>query len=118
MDIWSYETNRRTWERITFDPGDDIYALWSPDGGSMVFGAVRGTQGIVDLYRKLLSGGSHGKEELLLSTPNAKFPMDWSVTLAYRQQYLVSADGQSFVMNSAVTEGTASPITVILNWKP
>ena len=28
------------------------------------------------------------------------------------------ADGQSFVMNSAVDEGSASPITVILNWKP
>ena len=38
--------------------------------------------------------------------------------IAYRQQYLVSADGQSFVLNSAVTEGSASPITVILNWKP
>ena len=41
-----------------------------------------------------------------------------TVTLAYRQQYLVSADGQSFVINSAVTEGLASPVTVILNWKP
>jgi hypothetical protein len=41
-----------------------------------------------------------------------------AVVLAYRQQYLVSADGQSFVLNSYVTEGSASPITVILNWKP
>jgi hypothetical protein len=40
------------------------------------------------------------------------------VILAYRQQYVVSGDGQSFVMNSAVGEGTASPITLILNWKP
>ncbi len=35
-----------------------------------------------------------------------------------RQQYMVAQDGQSFVMNSAVGEVTASPITVILNWKP
>jgi Tol biopolymer transport system component len=253
MDIWSYETTRKTWDRITFDPGDDIYPLWSPDGASVAFGAVRGLDGIVNLYRKLLSSGPQGKEELLLTTPaQSHFPMDWSpngrfllydrldpkrgsdvwalpldgdrkpfaiveteftesqgqfspdgssiayqsdktgrneiyirpfrgggddvqasidggtqprwnpkggelfyigaddrlmavpirvstvsktidpgvpralfatnigsaVTLAYRQQYLVSADGQSFVMNSAVTEGTASPISVILNWKP
>ena len=25
MDIWSYETGRRTWDRITFDSGDDIF---------------------------------------------------------------------------------------------
>lgn len=36
----------------------------------------------------------------------------------YRQQYSVSPDGQSFVMNSVLGEGSASPITVILNWKP
>jgi hypothetical protein len=35
-----------------------------------------------------------------------------------RQQYMVSRDGQSFVMNSIVGEASASPITVILNWKP
>ena len=35
-----------------------------------------------------------------------------------RQQYLVSPDGQSFVMNSVLEEASISPITVILNWKP
>ena len=41
-----------------------------------------------------------------------------TVLLKYRQQYFVSRDGQSFVMNSAVDEASASPITVLLNWKP
>ena len=251
MDIWSYEIGRQVWDRITFDPGDDIYPLWSDDGASIVFGAVRGLQGILGLYRRHLAA-PQGREEVVLSTPLNKFPTDWSrdgrfllydesdsklasnvwglqldgdrkpfpiartefnesqgqfspdgqwiayqsdktgrpeiylrpfpgpgddvrasidggaqprwnpkgqelfyigaddrlmavpirfstgnktiepgaprglfgtnvgstVTLAFRQQYLVSPDGQSFVMNSAVAEGTASPITVILNWKP
>jgi len=34
----------------------------------------------------------------------------------YRQQYMVSPDGQRFLMNT-VTEEATSPITVILNWK-
>ena len=34
-----------------------------------------------------------------------------------RQQYIVSADGQRFLMNTVVNE-TAAPLTVILNWKP
>jgi hypothetical protein len=41
-----------------------------------------------------------------------------TVMLKYRQPYMVSRDGQSFVMNSAVEGGGTSPITVILNWKP
>ena len=34
-----------------------------------------------------------------------------------RQQYMVSPDGQRFLMNT-IAEEAASPITVILNWKP
>ena len=33
------------------------------------------------------------------------------------QQYIVSADGQRFLVNT-LTEEAASPITVMLNWKP
>ena len=77
MDIWSYETGRQAWDRVTFDPGDDIAPLWSHDGASILFGAVRGLQGVVDLYRRHL-GAPQGKEELVLSTSHPKFPMDWS----------------------------------------
>jgi hypothetical protein len=34
-----------------------------------------------------------------------------------KQQYVVSADGQRFLMNTVVEEA-AAPLTVILNWKP
>jgi Tol biopolymer transport system component len=36
---------------------------------------------------------------------------------ANRQQYIVSADGQRFLMNTLV-EGISSPLVVLLNWKP
>jgi hypothetical protein len=35
-----------------------------------------------------------------------------------RHYYMVAANGQSFVMNSAAPENAGSPLTVILNWKP
>ena len=76
MDIWSYETARGAWDRLTFDPGDDIWPLWSRDGTRMVYGALRKTN-IVDLYRNLVNGPP-GSEELLLSTSQEKFPIDWS----------------------------------------
>ena len=250
MDLWSYETKRGTWARMTVDPGDDIYPLWSPDDRSIVFASAR-NGGRLSLYKKLVNAPL-GAEELLLSTPEGLFPMDWSpdsslvlynttspkrgadiwalplvgdrrpfevvatefnesqaqfssdgkfiayqsnrtgrdeiylrpfpgpgadvqvsseggsqarwhpegkelfyvggddrlmavpirlasdgksvepgtpsglfatsigstVLLKYRQQYVVARDGLSFVMNSAVEEGSASPVTVLLNWKP
>jgi eukaryotic-like serine/threonine-protein kinase len=76
MDIWSYETSRRAWDRITFGAGDDIYPLWSPDDSSLVSGSVR-TTNIVDLYRRQLRA-PEASEELLLATAEPKFPTDWS----------------------------------------
>ncbi len=35
-----------------------------------------------------------------------------------KQQYAVSSDGQRFLVNLAVDEGAASPITLIYHWKP
>jgi Tol biopolymer transport system component len=250
MDIWSYDTQRRTWDRLTFDPGDDIFPLWSKDDTAMVYSAVR-REGTLNLYRRLLSAPPE-REELLLSVRDGAFPMDLSpddrfllytspspqsgsdlralpldgdrkpfdvvktgfndglgqfapdgkwiayqsdktghdevyirpfpgpgsdvristdgggqprwnpkggelfyvaaddrlmavpvrfsadratvepgtpvglftttigstATLKYRQQYVVAPDGQSFVMQSVVDGASASPITVILNWKP
>jgi Tol biopolymer transport system component len=80
MDLWTYDTRRRAWEKVTFDPGDDIWPLWSRDGTSIIFGAVRnhlGAEGNVNLYRTVLEGAQQG-EALLLSTPQAAFPIDLS----------------------------------------
>ena len=75
MDIWSYGTDRGTWDRLTFDTGDDINPVWSPDGAAIIFGSRRA--GRMDLFRKR-AAVAPGSEELLLSTPEVKFPMDWS----------------------------------------
>ncbi len=41
-----------------------------------------------------------------------------AVQATFRQQYMVSADGQRFLMNTVTGEGGVSPIGVVLNWKP
>ena len=37
---------------------------------------------------------------------------------AFRQRYVVLPNSQSFVMESLAEDGSTSPITVIINWKP
>jgi eukaryotic-like serine/threonine-protein kinase len=61
-------------------------------------------------------------QSLETTTPAALFPVRIAggplLTGVNKQQYAVSSDGQRFLVNLAVEEGTASPITLILNWKP
>jgi Tol biopolymer transport system component len=95
--------------------GDDVPASieggtqprWNPSSPELFYMAVS---------IRVASGS--GKIEP--GAPHALFRTDVgsTATQAYRQQYVVSPDGQSFIMNSAVREGSASPITVILNWRP
>jgi serine/threonine protein kinase/Tol biopolymer transport system component len=77
MDVWSFDTGRRVWNRITADPLDDIFPVWSPDGSRVVFGSNRIPGGIQNLYIKGV-GGPPGSEALLLASPKIKFATDWS----------------------------------------
>jgi len=81
MDIWVYETSRHEWERITFDPGDDIYPLWSPDDSSIAFTGFRNAGLSGNVYLRLLSGSS-GAEKLVPGTSNGHAD-DWSADGRY-----------------------------------
>jgi serine/threonine-protein kinase len=36
-DIWIYESRRDTMNRLTFDPGLDLYPVWTPDGRYLIY---------------------------------------------------------------------------------
>jgi eukaryotic-like serine/threonine-protein kinase len=61
-------------------------------------------------------------QSLEAGTPAALFPVRIAggplPIASAKQQYAVSSDGQRFLVNLAGDEGSASPITLILNWKP
>jgi serine/threonine protein kinase len=73
-DIWLMDLLRGGMTRFTFDPANDVAALWSPDGMRIAFQSNR--KGPYDLFLKPSSGTV--TEELLLETPNNKFLQDWS----------------------------------------
>jgi Tol biopolymer transport system component len=60
-------------------------------------------------------------QSLETSVPVAMFPVRIALGPlpgTNKQQYAVSSDGQQFLVNLAVDEGTTPPITIIYNWKP
>ena len=110
MDIWSFDANRRAWERLTFQPGDDIYPIWSRDGTSMVTGAVRTTT-IVDLYRTSLTG-AQASEELLFTSELPKFPMDWSADGRFLLYDTLDRQ-RGFDIWALPLEGTRTPVPLV-----
>jgi serine/threonine protein kinase/Tol biopolymer transport system component len=73
-DVWLMDGTRQT--RLTHTSGRHMARspLWSPDGGRVAFESVRPSS--VSLSTLLASGD--GVEEVLVESPLAKIPNDWS----------------------------------------
>jgi Tol biopolymer transport system component len=82
-DLWIAEADGTNATRLSFDPANDIFPVWSPDGSRVRWASNR--DGVYHLYEKAATGS--GQDRLLLQTPLAKFPTDWSRDgrLLYRQ---------------------------------
>jgi len=61
-DIWIYDLERGLSTRFTFDPTNDWYPAWSPDGRRLAFASAR--EGNEDIWVKEVGGA--GRAELLL----------------------------------------------------
>jgi len=73
-DIWLFEPAREVLSRLTFQLGDEISPVWSPDGSRIVFASDQ--DGPANLFQKAASGAE--TEQPLLKTLASKFPTDWS----------------------------------------
>ncbi len=74
-DIYIIDIARNTSSRLTFDPGDDTYPIWSADGSRITWNSNRDS-GITAIYQKLASGV--GEDELLLKSDAPISPSSWS----------------------------------------
>ncbi|HLJ45115.1 MAG TPA: protein kinase [Bryobacteraceae bacterium] len=73
-DIWLHDISRGTESRFTFDPSNDMFPVWSPDGSHILFSSTR--SGKYGLYQKSAAGT--GAEELLYETTGVTLPTDWA----------------------------------------
>jgi eukaryotic-like serine/threonine-protein kinase len=74
VDLWLSDVTGGNVTRFTFDPANDQYPVWSPDGSRIVWASSR--EGIYHLYQK--AANLSGQDELLLKSDHYKFPTDWS----------------------------------------
>ena len=81
-DIWIGDLAGNA-SRLTFDPANDAFPIWSADGSRIAWSSNR--DGVYQLYQKSASGS--GSDSLLLRSSLFNFPTDWSGdgrTLLYR----------------------------------
>jgi Tol biopolymer transport system component len=55
-DLWLWDLERSTLTRLTFEPGLDIYPVWTPDGGRLIFGS--GRAGPRNVFWQAADGGA------------------------------------------------------------
>ena len=72
--LWVLDLADRGASRLTFNRWNDIFPVWSPDGGRIAFASDRG--GSYNIYEKAADGS--GEETLLLASKLWDFPEDWS----------------------------------------
>ena len=75
LDIWVYELSRGTATRLTSQPGQDWYSLWTLDGQRVVFGSDQDGE-VRNLYWTLADGT--GQPERLTNSVATQSPWTWS----------------------------------------
>jgi WD40-like Beta Propeller Repeat len=73
-DIWVWEFSRETLTRLTFDPGQDEYPVWTPDGRRVAFASTRA--GSFNLFWQAADGT--GTADRLTTSPNIQYPFTFT----------------------------------------
>src|ERR1700682_4675513 len=87
-DIWIWDLARKTLRRLTFDPAQDQYPVWTPDGRRIAFGSTR--SGAQNVFWQPADGT--GPVERLTTSPNSQYPTS------------VAPDGSRLIIWEATTK--------------
>ena len=108
FDLWQLVFARPEPTKLTFNPANDIFPLWSPDGKRIVFTSVR--ERPPQLYQ--LRANSAGTEERLVQTKLPTLPSGWSrdgARLFYTVMERVNWTGDIW----SVSPGSSAPQPVV-----
>jgi serine/threonine protein kinase/Tol biopolymer transport system component len=96
--------------RLQVSVGGGQQVRWARDGSELFYIAADQR-----LTSRRVTIGASGK--LVLGPPLPLFRTEFDSSFMTRQQYVVSPDGQRFLMNAATDAVDPPSITLILNWK-
>ncbi len=85
FDIWTWDIRFRTLSRLTLDPAQDMFPVWTPDSARIVFSSSRG--GTSGLYAQAADGSSEA-QKLTDSATSNQLPL----TISRDGQHLVFRD--------------------------
>jgi len=74
-DIWIFDLVRRVPTRLTFEPENEAYPIWSPDDQTIAY-SYQQSNGGFDIYKKPSTGA--GVSERLFASKALKFSIDWA----------------------------------------
>jgi eukaryotic-like serine/threonine-protein kinase len=72
FDLWVWDLARGTLTRLTSEPGQDTYPVWTPDGQRILFASNRDTALFMNLYLQVADGS--GSATRLTESPNGQIP--------------------------------------------
>ena len=96
--------------RIQVSRGGGQHVRWAGNGSELFY--IAADQRLTAVR---VTTGANGK--LVLGTPVPLFRTELDSSFLLRQQYVVSPDGQRFLLNAATDAIDPPSITLILNWK-
>jgi serine/threonine-protein kinase len=73
-DVWIYEWSRDALTRLTFDPAEDTWPVWTPDAQRIVFGSNR-RSAFPNLYWQRSDGT--GQVQRLTEAARVQWPTSW-----------------------------------------
>jgi eukaryotic-like serine/threonine-protein kinase len=93
-DVWVIDVARGVGSRLTFDPADEAFPVWSPDSARIVYQSV--SAGKTGLRIKSADGSGTDEPLLSLAPTSVPFTDDWS------------ADGRFIVYGAPPNVGTGA----------
>ena len=105
LDIWIWDLVRQTLTRLTFDPGEDEFPLWSPDGKRVAFSSSRAGGSTFKTGLFWVAADGTGAVERLAQGNNQTFPGT------------ITPDGSQVIVHGSGPEGNDDIGLVSVNGK-
>jgi len=109
-DVWVYEWGWDTLSRLTFDPGEDLGPVWTPDGWRIAFSSARADQATQNLYWQRADGT--GEAERLTESENPQYPTSWHPSGKFLAFHEINPQTSADILILPLTGDEAS------GWKP